>query len=99
MITVSVGEIRADDAVALYEGDSAFVERLREITAYDAVELADGKYAPVSWTEPGGIRLALELVEPRFTAEWKQFLPVVLREAEKPVLEPAGNSVRVAHIY
>ena len=58
MITVSVGEIRADDAVALYEGDSAFVERLREITAYDAVELADGKYAPVSWTEPGGIRLA-----------------------------------------
>ena len=78
------------------KGDSALVDRLNLITMGDTVTRGrrtwyvghSGRY---SWASPGGIRLALELVEPRFAGEWRDRLPPAIRDAEKPPLELTGQ--------
>lgn len=81
----------------LFKGDSPVIERLDTVTLYGAVPLDSGEYVPVSWRGTGGVRLALEMVEPRFADEWLDLLPPESRDAEKPILEPAGNEPGLVH--
>ena len=102
VIKVDDGEIRVDDTTARFEGDSALIEALNDITMDDVVTIKGrtkyvGHSGRYSWCDPGGVRLALELVEPRFTGEWRDRLPLAIREAEKPSLQVLGGKPGIVY--
>ena len=83
--------VRADDDLD-FRGDSSLVKPLLRLT----IETEWAGWSPYPgatavfafWGGPGGARLALEIMEPRFRDAWRHLLPPEIATADVPIFEP-----------